>query len=103
MAPKSERLITEALGHPLETENIDFSSTSVSGVMDSNSTYRVIASEDCYVNFSTWGEAADAEDMLMMAGLPETFVTLSNGTVINVIRKDTDGEISVTRMVSRKE
>jgi hypothetical protein len=103
MAPKSERLITEALGFPLNSVNLDFTDTTVSGVFEPNSTYRLAATEDCYVSLTDAGGDADADDMLIFAGIPETFVTLTNGVQLNVIRKTTNGELNVTRMVSRKE
>lgn len=104
MASKSERLITEALGLPVSDRatNIDFSSSSVSGLMTADTTYRVISTEDCYVRLADdAGLGADTDDMLMIGGLPEIFVTSASAVSIEVIRKDADGVLQLVPMHSR--
>lgn len=103
MASKSERLITEALGHPDSNNatNISFTTATASGVLKSNATYRVIATEDCYVKIEEDNAAADSDDMLMIGGLPEVFTTTANAFVLNVIRKDTDGVLQLVEMLTR--
>ena len=105
MASKSERLITEALGYfdAANLTNISFSSTSASGILDANTTYRVIATEDCYLRLDAplGAPVADSNDMLMVGGLPEVFVTTANATAVQVIRKDTDGVLQLTPMLTR--
>lgn len=105
MASKSERLITEALGLPDSDNatNISFSATSASGVnLLANTTFRCIATEDAYVRFgATAGSGADSNDMLMIGGLPEIFVTTANIVNVEVIRKDSDGVLQLVPMYSR--
>ena len=101
MGSKSERLITEALGCPDETTTLDFTSTTVSGVLDASETYRMAATEDCYWKLEADNAAADSDDMLQFGGIPEIFTTTESDVVLNVIRKDTDGTLHVTKMKNR--
>jgi hypothetical protein len=102
MASKSERTIVEALGVPTgDTTAISFSTAAVSGVLDAETTFRLAATEDCYVRLGKAGdENVDTSDMLLFAGIPEIFQTTENETSLGVLRKGTDGVLHVTRMKS---
>lgn len=107
MASKSERLITEALGVPDSDSaiNISFTSTTTSGLnLSTDTTYRVVSTEDCYLRFAPTadtGSGADSNDMLLIAGVPEVFCTTANIDAVEVVRKDTDGTLQLTPMLTR--
>ena len=63
--------------------------------------YRLIADEDCHIVINSGEEDATTSDMLLSAGVPEMFSTSEAQWKINVIRKDTDGNLYITRMGSR--
>lgn len=101
MATKSERTIVEALGLLGDCEAIDFSDSPVSGVLETDATYRLAADEDCYVKFTASGgdgDAVDADDTLIFSGVPEVFQTSANSNQVNILRKDQDGTLHCTKM-----
>ena len=103
MASKSERLITEALGHPTSTQKFSVTGTTVSGVLAANSTHRYLSTEDAHIKWGVDNDAADANDMLLVGGVPEVFTTTANRVVINVLRSSTSGSLYVTLLHSRGE
>lgn len=102
MAARSDRTITEALGFPDSNDGaaLDFSANEVSGIMDANSTYRIAATEDCYLKITTPGGGGDvdSDDMLVFGSIPEVIQTTKNQYQFNVLRKSADGTLHLTRM-----
>ncbi len=102
MSSKADRTIVQALGVPsTDTTKVSFTAATTSGTLDANSTYRLAATEDCYVRLGKAGdEEVDTSDMLVFAGVPEIFQTSTNETSLGVLRKDSNGALHATRMKS---
>jgi len=105
MASKSERLISEALGHPqsaFRNERVGFTSTASGIELASNTTYRVAANQDCFLHMSSGSnDIATDKDTPLFAGLPEVFTTTAGVNYANMISNGTDGTVWFTRMSSR--
>ncbi len=107
MASKSERIITEALGElSQDTTKVSFTASPTSGTgLDVDSTYRLVATEDVHIRFDITAGAGLTEtstgDALLIGGVPEVFQTGPN-TAIGTVRKDTSGDLFLTRMKSSK-
>ena len=102
MSSRSERTIVEALGFPDSDDSfaLDFTATEVSGVLDTNCTYRFAATEDCYVKLTAPGAGGDvdSDDMILFGGIPEIFQTTSDRNQICVIQTTVAGVLHCTRM-----
>lgn len=116
MSNKANRQIEEALGvlHSgvnLAPVSISLSSTSASGVLASNTTYRLAADQDCYVVFqgNSLGtgiprhRTASSGDTPMFGGVPEVFSTDENNVCLTAVRKSTDGTLVATPLKTRKQ
>lgn len=101
MAAKSERIFTEMHGIPATYSGIAFTDTSANVELDSNSTYRLCANQDCYYNIATTATAADADSVFLPTHTVEYVSTTLSGIVLSVIRETDDGILSFAKMDSR--
>lgn len=98
----ADRYVKDTLGFP-DTDSgltIDFTASAASGLCDPITSYRLAATEDCYVKISTPGGGldVDSDDVLLFAGVPEVFRTTASQFQINVIQKDSAGTLHITKM-----
>lgn len=100
MSSKADRTLTEALGVLSDdTTKVDFTSTATSGILDPNSLYRLISTEDCHLKFAEAGDSnVDTDDSFLAAGIPEVFQTTASNTSLGVVRNSSDGSLFATRM-----
>lgn len=91
------------LPREVNTTVVSFSATPASGFMDPECAYRVVATEDCYIDFvELGGGPVTTAGVFMKAGVPEIFSTDATYSGISVLRYDTDGTLFVTKMSDRR-
>lgn len=102
----SSEILQRSVGTPKasNTSRINFTNQSQSGVLQSNTTYRVISNQDCHISFNnvTEGTISNAA-MMISAGIPEMFSTTFSGIWLNVIQATTSGTLWYTRMLRSDE
>jgi hypothetical protein len=105
MGNLSNRAIHTIFGCPtqVETTTIDFTGTATVVELMPNEIYRFAADEDCYIDLDGSGSvtAVDPDGVLIFGGVPEMFSTTGANYFLAVIRKDTSGELCITRMITR--
>ena len=105
MGNLSNRAIHSIFGCPTELETIviEFSSTPSVTELKANSIYRFAATEDCLIDLDSDGSvtAVTADGVLVFAGVPEMFSTTSDNKILAVLSSGTDGNLHVTRMITR--
>lgn len=103
MATKTDRTIVEALGHP-DADNVykfSLASTTTSGILDSNTTYRFASTDDYFFYLSDTNDGpVTPSDTLGFGGIPEIFQTTSNEVILCVSGVETavNGNLYVTKM-----
>ena len=106
MGNLSNRSIHEVFGCPTEDETVvvEFSdSASAALTLEANTTYRLAATEDVYINFGDNPSTAvvTADGVLVFGGVPEVFCTTGKNIYLTALRVDTDGDLHVTKMITR--
>ena len=93
-------------GTPREdnTTAISFTATPASGFFSPEKTYRLIATQDCHIDFfQAGGGPATTAGVFMKAGIPEMFSTDNTYSGISAVRSTDDGILYVTLMTDRRE
>lgn len=106
MGNLSNRAIHQVFGCPSadNTTIVEFTNTTSTIVeLEPNELYRFASTEDCYINIGTdeLYTSADSDSVPMFAGVPEIFSTTGAYIYLAVIRAIADGELSVTKMLTR--
>jgi len=105
MGNMSNRAIHTIFGCPteLKTTVVEFSSTPAIVELLPNEIYRFAATEDCFIDLDTDGSSTTvtADGVLIFTGVPEMFSTTSNNVFLAVLSNGTDGDLHVTRMITR--
>ena len=93
-----------AFGSPKRGDTVvmAFSGTHLTTAFAAETMYRLVATENCHVCFST-GTTATTSDMYMPAGVVEYFTTTDLDTYISVIRNTTNGNLYVTKLTSARD
>lgn len=105
MGNLSNRAIHEVFGCPSEDNTVvlEFTTSAVSTQLAANNLYRFAATEDCYItiNSDASGSPATADGVLVFAGVPEIFSTTGKNVYVSALRKDADGDLHITKMITR--
>jgi len=105
MGNLSNRSIHSVFGCPTQAETtvIEFSDSATVVELMPNEVYRFTATQDCYIDLDESGSvtAVDADGVLVFGNVPEMFSTTGKNYFLAVIRKSADGDLHVTRMLTR--
>jgi len=86
---------------PGSTVVINFTDSSANGLLAANSTYRIIATENCHIELGITSDTATTSDAYLAAGVPEVITT---GAATNIylcaIRSTTSGYLYATKLSS---
>ena len=105
MGNLSNRAIHSIFGCPSEAETtvVEFSATPAVVELMANQIYRFAATEDCFIDLDESGSVTTvtADGVLVFAGVPEMFSTTGKNVFLAVLSNGTDGDLHVTRMITR--
>lgn len=105
MGNLSNRAIHTIFGCPteLETDVVEFSDTPAILELMPNQIYRLAPTEDCLIDLDGNGSstAVTVDGVLLFGGVPEMFSTTKANYFLAVLRKSTDGDLHITRMITR--
>jgi len=104
MGNLSNRAIHEVFGCPteIETEKVSFTSSATYQTLEANSVYRLAATEDCFITFKqNVGDSVTTSGVLIFGGVPEMFSTTGKMVKLGVLRVSADGDLHVTKMITR--
>lgn len=94
-------VLQQVFGVPIHTTQLAFTSgASVSGVMDRNSVYRIVATEDARVQAIRPGTdpQVTTSGMLLVAGVPEVFGTDEDYRAFSVRGDTASGNLNITKL-----
>lgn len=102
MASLQDKVMARSAGWPDATNTviITVTGTTATDTLEANSTYRVISTQDCFINIEASATAATSSHMLVLAGIPEVFSTNATAVEVSAIRLDTDGSLYLTKLDS---
>jgi len=86
------------------TTVISLTSSPASGFLDPESSYRIVATEDCYIDFiQVGGGPVTTAGVFIPGNVPEIFSTDNTYSGISAMRSSVDGTLFITKMSNRRE